>query len=155
MLCVNFCVELYLFIFLSDIGLEMLIVLGSVIAGSQHNAIHAISPATSKMILKTVRDSEATSQELHSCAIFCSAKSIQVLHDIPNHQRQVEINVIIQQYHSILKSLVEKQENNSFHILSRGVEVISKMLQVEHNPVELKTILAQNGMGHSYRIFKN
>ena len=138
-----------MFTFLPDIGLEMLIVLGSVIAGSQHNAIHAISPATSKMILKTVRDSEATSQELHSCAIFCSAKSIQVLHDIPNHQRQVEINVIIQQYHSILKSLVEKQENNSFHILSRGVEVISKMLQVEHNPVELKTILAQNGMGRS------
>ena len=97
----------------------MLIVLGSVISGSRHNAIQAISPATSKMLLKTVRDSEATSQELHSCAIFCTAKSIQVLHDIPIHERQVDINIIIQQYHSILKSLMEK-ENVSLHILSQG-----------------------------------
>ena len=56
-----------------DIGLEMLMVrvsnfeilikkltsfffqvLGSVITGSRHNAIQAISPATSKMLLKTV-----------------------------------------------------------------------------------------------------
>ena len=66
-----------------------------------------------------VRDSEATSQELHSCAIFISAKSIQVLHDIPIHERQVDINVIIQQYHQILNSLMEK-ENVSLHILSQG-----------------------------------
>ena len=66
-----------------------------------------------------VRDSEATSQELHSCAIFISAKSIQVLHDIPIHERQVDINVIIQQYHQILNSLMER-ENVSLNILSQG-----------------------------------
>ena len=66
-----------------------------------------------------VRDSEATSQELHSCAIFISAKSVQVLHDIPIHERQVDINVIIQQYHSILNSLMER-ENVSLNILSQG-----------------------------------
>ncbi len=43
-----------------DLGLEMLTVLGAIISGARHNAIRAISPATSKMLLKTVRDSETS-----------------------------------------------------------------------------------------------
>ena len=45
-----------------------------------------MSPATSKMLLKTIRDSDSTSQELHICAIFCSAKSIQLLHQVETVQ---------------------------------------------------------------------
>ena len=41
-------------------------------------ALRAISPATTKMLLKTLRDAN-TSQELHIGAIYCSAKSIQVI----------------------------------------------------------------------------
>ena len=67
-----------------------------------------MSPATSKMLLKTIRDSDSTSQELHICAIFCSAKSIQLLHQVPMFERQVDINSVVGQYHQILKALVEK-----------------------------------------------
>ena len=49
--------------------------MSSYLLGSQHNAVSAISPATTKMILKTVRDSK-TSQDIHINAIYCSSKSI-------------------------------------------------------------------------------
>ena len=56
------------------------------ITGSKANGVRAVSPATSKMLLKTIRDSDSTSQELHICAIFCSAKSIQLLHQVETVQ---------------------------------------------------------------------
>ncbi len=57
---------------------EMLTVFGAVVSGARHNAVQAISPATTKMILKTVRESGETSENVHIAAIYCSAKSIQV-----------------------------------------------------------------------------
>jgi hypothetical protein len=53
----------------------MLTVFGAIISGARHNASKAISPATTKMILKTVRDSK-TSQDIHINAIYCSSLSI-------------------------------------------------------------------------------
>ena len=44
-----------------QLGHELLTVFGAIISGARHNAMKAISPATTKMILKTVRDS-STSQ---------------------------------------------------------------------------------------------
>jgi len=87
-----------------NLGEDMLNVYGAVLSGSKANvrstkiltifyflrikcfkqiiiilkALRAISPATTKMLLKTVRDS-STSQEVHIAAIYCSAKSIQVI----------------------------------------------------------------------------
>ncbi len=61
-----------------DLAREMLAVFGAVVSGARHNAVQAISPATTKMILKTVRESEETSESVHVAAIYCSAKSIQV-----------------------------------------------------------------------------
>ena len=60
------------------IAQEMLNVFGSVISGARHNAVRGISPATTKMLLKTVRDSAEASEEVHIGAICASAKSIQV-----------------------------------------------------------------------------
>lgn len=60
------------------IACELLHVFGSIICGHRKNATIAISPATTKMLLKTVRDSENTSERVHVAAIYCSAKSIQV-----------------------------------------------------------------------------
>ena len=96
------------------------------------------------MLLKTIRDSDATSQELHICAIFCSAKSIQLLHCVPMFERQVDINNVIGQYHQILKSLNEK-ESCSMPTLVEGVSVLSKILHNVDSLIELKTILASNG----------
>ncbi len=56
---------------------ELLTVFGAVLCGARHNAARAISPATTKMLLKTVRD-RRTSDGVHVAAIYCSAKSIQV-----------------------------------------------------------------------------
>ena len=64
-----------------EIGVEMLTVFGAVMSGSRHNALRAISPATSKMLLKTVQRAgrgEGCNQELHISAIYASAKSLQV-----------------------------------------------------------------------------
>ena len=97
------------------------------------------------MLLKTIRDSDATSQELHICAIFCSAKSIQLLHQVPMFERQVDIHNVITQYHQILKALGEK-ESASLPTLIEGVSVLSKILTIKEEEVnELKTILASNG----------
>ena len=59
------------------IAQEMLNVFGAVISGARHNAVRGISPATTKMLLKTVRDSAEASEEVHIGAICASAKSIQ------------------------------------------------------------------------------
>ena len=130
-----------------DIGLEMLVVLGAVISGSRKNGAKAVSPATSKMLLKTIRDSDSTSQELHVCALFNLAKSIQLLHQIPIHERQVDIHSVIQQYHQILKSLGEK-DVISLPTLIEGVSVLSKIIkdvETNQNLTELKNMMAQNG----------
>ena len=108
-----------------------------------------MSPATSKMLLKTIRDSDSTSQELHICAIFCSAKSIQLLHQVPMFQRQIDINTIIGQYHQILKSLVDK-DTASLPTMIEGVSVLNKVLNIKEEEEgfkkgDLKTILASNG----------
>jgi hypothetical protein len=63
--------------------------------------LKAISPATTKMLLKTVRDAN-TSAELHIAAIYCSAKSIQVLNDAPVHERQLEVAILVQQYQQVI-----------------------------------------------------
>ena len=60
-----------------SIAQEMLNVFGAVISGARHNAVRGISPATTKMLLKTVRDSAEASEEVHIGAICASAKSIQ------------------------------------------------------------------------------
>ena len=59
------------------IAQEMLNVFGAVISGARHNAVRGISPATTEMLLKTVRDSAEASEEVHIGAICASAKSIQ------------------------------------------------------------------------------
>ncbi len=102
-----------------------------------------MSPATCKMLLKTIRDSESSSQELHICAIFCSAKSLQLLHQVPLFERQVDINNVISQYHQILTSLSEK-DSASLPTLIEGISVLAKVLKVD-KAKELKTILATNG----------
>lgn len=95
------------------------------------------------MLLKTIRDSDATSQELHICAIFCSAKSIQVLHSAAMFERQVDINDVIGQYQQILKSLSDK-DCASLPTLIEGISVLAKVLHVE-KAAELRTIFASNG----------
>ena len=96
-----------------EIGVEMLTVYGAVISGSRHNALRAISPATSKMMLKTVNQGGSSSgqcnQELHISAIYASAKSLQLLHDTPPEERQLDLAVLINQYQKILLALTEKK----------------------------------------------
>ena len=43
-----------------ELGNEMLTVFGALVSGAQHNAVKCISPATTKMLLKTVRDSDTS-----------------------------------------------------------------------------------------------
>ena len=52
------------------------------------------------MLLKTVRDAN-TSSDLHISAIYCSAKSIQVLNDAPIHERQLDVTILVQQYQQV------------------------------------------------------
>ena len=180
-----------------DLAIEMLNVFGAVISGSRHNAIRAISPATTKMILKTlqkdkqiaeekdihgqsVEDYEAekgtwstntgkkskkqnlqhhreskkdkdipvkliqAAEELYITSIYCSAKSIQVLHETPTHERQLDIVTVIEQYQQILRSLTEK-EFISLPVLVKGVGVLSNIIHVE-NDTEVKKLLAKSDL---------
>lgn len=97
------------------------------------------------MLLKTVRDSETTSQELQIAAIYCSARSIQVLHSTPIHERQVDINSVIKQYQQILKSLSQK-ESPQLSTIIEGVAILTKILKIDIDVLELKTLLAKNDM---------
>ena len=179
------------------LAVEMLNVFGSVISGSRHNALRAISPATTKMILKTVRkdkketeeevanisqtiseteiDDEGwstttskkskkhhqkqpreekketpppenikTGEELYSTAISCSAKSIQVLHETPVHERQLDISIVIEQYQQILKTLSEK-DSTPLTVIVQGVEILSYILKTE-NSSALKKLLTKNDL---------
>ena len=126
-----------------DLGVEMLTVFGAVISGSRHNALRAISPATSKMLLKTVQRSETTSPELHISAIYCSAKSMQLLYLTPVEERQLDLIPVIQQYQQILQALNEK-DNVNLEILIEGIAVMTRILDIE-NPMELKVALSKNG----------
>eukprot|EP00095_Tigriopus_kingsejongensis_P009861 snap_masked-scaffold853_size88743-processed-gene-0.4 protein:Tk09861 transcript:snap_masked-scaffold853_size88743-processed-gene-0.4-mRNA-1 annotation:"neurobeachin-like protein 1 isoform x3" len=126
-----------------DLAQEMLIVFGAIISGARHNAVRAISPATTKMILKTIRDSD-TNEEVHITAIYCSAKSIQILHEVPMEERQVDIQLLIEQYQQILGSLSVKS-CVSVATLVEGVGMLSRILKVKRS-AELKQLLAKNGM---------
>merc|ERR1719376_182022 len=141
-----------------DLGVEMLTVFGAVISGSRLNALRAISPATSKMLLKTVTSSSSgtanVGQELHISAIYCSAKSIQVLHLTPVEERQLDLVPVIKQYQQILQALAIGKEAN-LAIVVEGIGVLTSILEtteVEVNAAssasasELKAVLAKNGM---------
>ncbi len=134
---------------------EMLTVFGAVISGARHNAIKAISPATTKMILKTVRESGETSENVHIAAIYCSAKSIQIFHEMPMDERQLDISLLIEQYQQILTALAAK-DNVSLATMVEGVGMISKMLSrprgsapildEESSAEQLQALLARHGM---------
>ena len=83
-----------------------------------------ISPATTKMLLKTVRNAD-TSQEIHINAIYCSSKSIQILHETPMEERQLDIKLLLDQYQQILISLTTKKEA-CLATLIEGVALLSR-----------------------------
>ena len=122
-----------------QLAFEMLTIFGAVISGARHNAIKVISPATTKMILKTARDSE-TSEEVHINAIYCSSKSIQILHETPMEERQLDIKILLDQYQQILLSLTSKKEA-CLATLIEGIALLSRTLQVK-NSGELQEMFA-------------
>ena len=107
-----------------ELAYEMLTVFGALISGGRHNAIKVISPATTKMLLKTVRDAD-TSQEIHINAIYCSSKSIQILHETPMEERQLDIKLLLDQYQQILLSLTSKKEA-CLATLIEGISLLSR-----------------------------
>lgn len=127
------------------IAQEMITVFGAAISGARHNAIRAISPATTKMLLKTVRDSAETSEEVHIGAICTSAKSIQILHELPMDERQLDLSNVIEQYEQILKSLAAR-DTVSLVTMIEGVSMVTRMLKVRRGATELQAVLAKNGM---------
>ena len=126
-----------------ELAHQMLTIFGAIISGARHNAIKVISPATSKMLLKTVRDSE-TSQEIHIIAIYCSARSIQILHETPLEERQLDIVMLLDQYQQILLSLTSKKEA-CLATLIEGIALLSRTLEVK-NSAELKELFARQGL---------
>ncbi len=67
---------------------------------------------------------------------------LQVLHDAPVHERQLEVTVLVQQYQQILSSL---RGNAGLATLIEGVGMLTRIVQVKNVP-ELKRILAKNEM---------
>ncbi len=131
---------------------EMLTVFGAVVSGARHNALRAISPATTKMILKTVRESGETSENVHVAAIYCSAKSVQELHAMPMDERQLDISLLIEQYQQILSALAAK-DSVTLATMVEGIGMISKILRRKTGAVaegasteELQGLLAKHGM---------
>jgi hypothetical protein len=122
---------------------EMLTVFGALISGAKHNAVKAISPATTKMLLKTVRDS-ATSQEIHINAIYVSSRSIVLLHQTPLEERQLELRLLLDQFQQILLSLAGKEEA-CLATLVEGVSLLTRTLQVDR-PEELQEQFARQGL---------
>ena len=95
----------------------------------------AISPATTKMLLKTVRDS-ATSQEIHINAIYVSSRSIVLLAGCPLEERQLELSALLDQFQQILLSLAGKEEA-CLATLVEGVSLLTRTLQVPDPSVEI------------------
>ena len=95
------------------------------------------------MLLKTVRDS-TTSQEIHINAIYCSAKSIQILHQTALEERQLDIKLLLDQYQQILLSLTSKQEA-CLATLIEGIALLSRVLDVD-NSLELQELFAKAGL---------
>ena len=126
-----------------ELAYELLTVFGALLSGASHNAVKVISPATSKMLLKTVRDS-ATSQEVHINAIYCSSKSIQILHNTPMEERQLDIKLLLDQYQQILLSLTSKEEA-CLATLIEGIALLSRVLDVDNNQ-ELQEQFAKAGL---------
>ena len=122
---------------------EMLTVFGGLISGARHNAVKAISPATTKMLLKTVRDS-ATSQEIHINAIYVSSLSIVLLHQTPLEERQLELSLLLDQFQQILISLAGKEEA-CLATLVEGVSLLTRTLAVDRAP-ELQEQFARQGL---------
>ena len=126
-----------------ELAHQMLTIFGAIISGARHNAVKVISPATSKMLLKTVRDSE-TSQEIHIIAIYCSARSIQILHETPLEERQLDIVLLLDQYQQILLSLTSKKEA-CLATLIEGIALLSRTLEVK-NSAALQELFARQGL---------
>ena len=114
-------------------------------AGARHNAVRAISPATSKMLLKTVRDT-STGPEIHLAAIHCSALAISTLHTTSTEIRQLEVSVVAQLYQQVLVSLSTKPDV-CLASLVEGVSLLTRVLATPQ-PALLAEQLARAGLLH-------
>lgn len=75
----------------------------------------------------------------------CSALSIIVLHDIPLEERQLELKVLIEQFETILTSLMSK-ESTTVDTLNKSLAMISKMVKESLKPFDMKKVLVGHGL---------
>ena len=70
---------------------------------------------------------------------------MQILHELPLDERQLDLAIVIEQYQQILSSLASR-ETVTLATMIEGVSMVTRMLKVRRNATELQAVLAKNGM---------
>ncbi|XP_049530577.1 neurobeachin-like protein 1 isoform X2 [Anopheles darlingi] len=103
----------------TKIGKDLVHILGAIIAGSQHNGLRAVSPATVTIIIDVISkwDSEA---ELRRLMLQCFALMAVILQKSSPEQRQIDLLTIFQLYIGAIHELLKTE-----HFLTKSLSTES------------------------------
>uniref|UniRef100_A0A182K234 DUF4704 domain-containing protein n=1 Tax=Anopheles christyi TaxID=43041 RepID=A0A182K234_9DIPT len=99
------------------IGKDLVHILGAVIAGSQHNGLRAISPATVTIIIDVICKWESNA-ELRQLMLHCFALMAVILQKSSPEQRQIDLLTIFQLYIGSIRDLLTTE-----HFLTKSSSV--------------------------------
>ncbi|XP_040150983.1 neurobeachin-like protein 1 isoform X2 [Anopheles arabiensis] len=119
------------------IGKDLVHILGAVIAGSQHNGLRAISPATVSIIIDVVCKWESNA-ELRQLMLHCFALMAVILQKSSPEQRQIDLLTIFQLYIGSIRDLLTTE-----HFLPKSSSVGSfELSHDDDNYIDVSALCA-------------
>ncbi|XP_066543971.1 neurobeachin-like protein 1 isoform X1 [Amia ocellicauda] len=144
---------------------------GAIVAGSQRNALLAISPATMEVLMRVLADCDTLDNQdcqdlTHKAQLTlkCLTEVVQMLLASSSDQRQVEISTILENYFKLLNSdpaaltvrSKSRQWENCFVALQiQMLNTITEMFDCSDRPVLQAIFLNSNCFEHLIRLLQN
>ncbi|KAG2459435.1 NBEL1 protein, partial [Polypterus senegalus] len=144
---------------------------GAIVAGSQRNALQAISPATMDVLMRLLADCDSQEDRdpddisrKAELTLLCLTEVVQVLLSSSSDQRQVEISTIMENYFKLLnsdasmlpaKAKSRQWENHFIALQIRMLNSITDMFNCSDRPVLQAVYLNSNCFEHLIRLLQN
>ncbi|KAL1394330.1 hypothetical protein pipiens_012033, partial [Culex pipiens pipiens] len=120
-----------------DVGKELFHILGAVIAGSQHNGLRAISPATVNIVMDIISKWESDSG-LRQLVLQCLTLMAIILQKSSPEQRQIDLLTIFQLFMGAVQTLLEAD-----HFLQKATPAENfELSQRDDNYVDINSLTA-------------
>ncbi|XP_046399154.1 neurobeachin-like protein 2 [Ischnura elegans] len=118
---------------------DLIHILGGTISAAQHNGLRAICPATINILMDVIANADAD-ESVCAVAFKCFIIMAHVLQKSPPEERQVELGMILQLYHTTINTLCTQMKTyEKPKILFISISTLGSLLDVSdrvHSPLQ-------------------